>query len=74
MCTVCGCQSEHAQHPGHSEHGQEHAHDHQHDSDGALNFATGAAGTSVPGQSQMGSDIGLIDAHYPNPLPKGEGA
>ncbi len=39
MCTVCGCQSE-------------HAHDHQHDSDDALNFATGAAGTSAPGQSQ----------------------
>lgn len=52
MCTVCGCQSEHAQHLGHSEHGQEHAHNHQHDSDGALNFATGAAGTSAPGQSQ----------------------
>ncbi|PKM15171.1 MAG: hydrogenase accessory protein HypB [Gammaproteobacteria bacterium HGW-Gammaproteobacteria-2] len=33
-------------------HAHSHAHDHQHSGDGALHFGNGAAGASVPGQSQ----------------------
>ncbi|MDX2300396.1 MAG: hydrogenase nickel incorporation protein HypB [Xanthomonadaceae bacterium] len=64
MCKICGCESgqlriegvlspvhSHAHdHPHAHDHG--HAHEHHHGADGSLHFGTGAAGASVPGQSQ----------------------
>jgi hydrogenase nickel incorporation protein HypB len=64
MCKICGCESgqlriEGVLSPVHShahdhphEHDHRHAHEHHHSADGSLHFGSGAAGASVPGQSQ----------------------
>jgi len=59
MCNVCGCgqaevRIDERQEPAHADagRGHHHDHDHSHAADGALNFGSGPAGASVPGQDQ----------------------